>query len=124
VTKAKLSIVAAFAVGALAVSFGLVQGASSPKADAAKAPAMVKVADMPPGQPTGYEPAEVAVKAGQVVKWKNEGKEAHTVTAEDGSFDSGDMAPGAEFQFTFSKPGTFSYTCTPHPWAKGTVKVG
>ena len=123
-TKAKLSIVAAFAVGALAVSFGLVQGASSPKADAAKAPAMVKVADMPPGQSTGYEPAEVAVKAGQVVKWKNEGKEAHTVTAEDGSFDSGDMAPGAEFQFTFSKPGTFSYTCTPHPWAKGTVKVG
>jgi plastocyanin len=46
------------------------------------------------------------------------------VTAEDKSFDSGSMAPGAEFQFTFSKPGTYSYSCTPHPWAKGTVKVG
>lgn len=121
-TKAKLSIVAAFAVGALGVSFGVVQ-MSSPKAEAAAAPVMVKVADMPPGQPSGYEPAEVAVKPGQVVKWKNEGAEAHTVTAEDKSFDSGSMAPGAEFQFTFSKPGTFTYTCTPHPWAKGTVKV-
>ena len=36
--------------------------------------------------------AEVAVKAGEVVKWKNEGAEAHTVTAEDGLFDSGSMA--------------------------------
>lgn len=122
-TKAKLSFVAALAVGALAASFGVVQGVSS-EADAAAAPVMVKVADMPPGQPTGYEPAEVAVKPGQVVKWKNEGAEAHTVTAEDSSFDSGSMAPGGEFEFTFSKPGTFTYTCTPHPWAKGTVKVG
>lgn len=122
-TKAKLSITAVLAVGALAVSFGFVQGVTSPEADAAPAPAMVKVTNMPPGQPSGYEPAEVAVKVGQVVKWKNEGSEAHTVTAEDKSFDSGSMAPGAEFQYTFSKPGTFTYNCTPHPWAKGTVKV-
>ena len=122
-TKAKLSIVAALAVGALAASFGVVQGVSSPEADAAQAPAMVKVADMPPGSSAGYEPAEISVKVGQVVKWKNEGAEAHTVTAEDKSFDSGSMAPGAEFQFTFSKAGTFTYSCTPHPWATGTVKV-
>ena len=121
--NAKRSIVAALAVGALAASFGIMQGVQSPEADAAAAPAMVKVADMPPGQSTGYEPAEIAVKVGQPVKWKNEGAEAHTVTADDGSFDSGSMAPGAEWQNTFSSPGTFSYTCTPHPWAKGTVKV-
>jgi plastocyanin len=46
------------------------------------------------------------------------------VTAEDGSFDSGSMAPGAEFQFTFPKAGNFTYKCTPHPWATGSVKVG
>jgi len=124
VTKAKLSILAMLAVGALALSFG-VQGVSSPKAHAAPAPAMVKVVDAPnPNEPKGYEPAEVAVKVGQVVKWKNEGQEAHTVTADDNSFDSGSMASGAEWQYTFSKPGTFSYKCTPHPWMKGTVKVG
>jgi plastocyanin len=123
VTKAKLSILAVFVLGALAASFGLVQGISSPKADAAAPPANVKVKDMPPGQSEGYEPAEVNLKVGQVVKWKNEGREAHTVTAEDKSFDSGNMPPGAEYQFTFSKPGTYSYSCTPHPWAKGTVKV-
>ena len=122
-TKAKLSMVAAFVVGALALSFGFVQTVSSPDAQAAAAPVMVKVKDMPPGSPQGYEPTEATAKVGQVVKWKNEGAEAHTVTADDGSFDSGSMAPGAEFQFTFSKPGTFTYKCTPHPWATGTVKV-
>jgi plastocyanin len=124
VTKAKISILAVFVVGALAASFGFVQAVSSPEAEAAAAPTMVKVKDMPAGSPEGYEPAEVAVKPGQVVKWKNEGAEAHTVTADDGSFDSGSMAPGAEFQFTFPKAGSFSYKCTPHPWATGTVKVG
>lgn len=79
---------------------------------------------MPPGQSKGFDPPEIAVKAGQVVKWKNDGSEAHTVTADDGSFDSGSMAPGAEFRCTFSKPGTFSYKCTPHPWATGKVTVG
>jgi plastocyanin len=124
VTKAKLSMMVAFAVGALAVSFGVVQGASSTKADAAAPPSMVKVTDMPPGQSKGFDPPELTAKVGQVVKWKNEGSEAHTVTADDGSFESGSMAPGSEFQFTFSKPGTFTYKCTPHPWATGTVKVG
>jgi plastocyanin len=123
VTKAKLSILAAFVVGALALSFGFVQAVSAPEAKAAAAPAMVKVKDMPPGSPQGFEPAELAAKVGQVVKWKNEGAEAHTATADDGSFDSGSMAPGAEFQFTFTKPGTYSYKCTPHPWATGTIKV-
>lgn len=123
VTK-KLSIAAALVVGTLVASFGIVQTVSPPEAEAAPAPAMVKVRDMPPGQPQGYEPANLTVKVGQVVKWKNEGTEAHTATAEDGSFDSGSMAPGAEFQFTFTKPGTFTYKCTPHPWATGTVKVG
>ena len=122
-TKAKLSILAAFVAGALAMSFGFVQSVSSPEAKAAAAPAMVKVKDMPPGSPQGFEPAELQAKVGQVVKWKNEGAEAHTATADDGSFDSGSMAPGAEYQFTFSKAGTFTYKCTPHPWATGTIKV-
>jgi plastocyanin len=57
------------------------------------------------------------------VKWTNQDSAAHTVTADDGSFDSGQMAQGATFSFTFSKAGTFSYKCGNHPTMLGKVVV-
>jgi plastocyanin len=120
------STVAALAVAALGASFGLVEGVWSPaKAAPAKAaPATVKVVDSPdPGQPKGYEPADITVKVGQAVNWQNTGNEAHTVTADDNSFDSGPKNHGESWQYTFPKAGQFAYHCTPHPWMKGVVKV-
>jgi plastocyanin len=121
------SIVAALGVGALGASFGFVPGVwSSPAKAAPKAapPATVKVVDAPdPNQPKGYEPADITIKVGQAVNWMNEGNEAHTVTADDNSFDSGSKAHGQNWQHTFSKAGQFAYHCTPHPWMKGVVKV-
>jgi plastocyanin len=38
-------------------------------------------------------------------------------------FDSGDIAPGETFSYTFTEAGTFDYFCTPHPWMMGTVIV-
>jgi len=120
-------MMAVLAVAAVIASFGFVQGVRSPAhAAGAKAapPATVKVVDAPdPSQPKGYEPADITVKAGQAVKWHNDGQEAHTVTADDNSFDSGSMAHGADWQYTFAKPGQFAYHCTPHPWMKAVVKV-
>jgi plastocyanin len=123
VRKGIRSMVAVLALGALGATLGWVQGASAKPAPP-PAPATVKVVDAPdPSQPKGYEPAEVTVKVGQAVTWNNEGNEAHTVTADDKSFDSGSKAHGESWQNTFSKPGQFAYHCTPHPWMKGTVKV-
>ena len=120
-------MMAVLAVAAVIASFGFVQGVRSPAhAAGAKAapPATVKVVDAPdPSQPKGYEPADITVKAGQAVKWHNDGQEPHTVTADDNSFDSGSMAHGADWQYTFAKPGQFAYHCTPHPWMKAVVKV-
>ena len=47
----------------------------------------------------------------------------HNVTAVDGSFDSGLLATGETFSYTFDKPGEFEYYCTPHPWMRARVMV-
>jgi plastocyanin len=45
------------------------------------------------------------------------------VTADDGAWDSGLIEPGATWQHTFEKPGTYAFHCTPHPFMKGVVTV-
>ena len=70
-----------------------------------------------------YDPAVIRIKAGTTVMWMNDDVVAHTVTADDGSFDSGFLNPGQSWSFTFDKAGTYAYHCTPHPWMKGTVIV-
>jgi len=54
------------------------------------------------------------VAVGTTVEWRNDGRNKHTVTADDGSFDSGNMEPGAEFSRTFDKPGVYRYYCVYH----------
>lgn len=71
----------------------------------------------------GYSPESLSVRAGDTVVWTNAGSIDHTATATDGSFDSGMLATGATFSKTFDSVGTFSYSCTPHPWMLGSVVV-
>jgi plastocyanin len=70
-----------------------------------------------------YAPARIEVAAGTTVEWTNQDPLAHTVTADDGSFDSGLIAPGGRWRRTFDTPGEYPFTCTPHPFMKGTVVV-
>ncbi|HLK09665.1 MAG TPA: DUF2231 domain-containing protein [Candidatus Angelobacter sp.] len=62
-----------------------------------------------------FQPAELTVRPGQTVEFKNEDIVAHTVTADDGSFDSGLIQPGSSWKMTIQKAGTLAYHCTPHP---------
>jgi plastocyanin len=73
----------------------------------------------------GYTPANITVVIGvnNTVRWTNNDNMAHTVTARDGSFDSGNLNPGATFVHTFTTPGVYHYTCTYHSWMQGTVTV-
>jgi len=64
----------------------------------------------------------VVVPAGGVIEWANTGAQAHTVTSS-GNFDSGMIAPGTSWANEFDTPGTYQYTCSPHPWMKGVVVV-
>jgi plastocyanin len=70
-----------------------------------------------------FEPAEVTVPVGSTVVWHNKGKEEHSVTADNKSFDSGWKPKGGNYQRTFTRPGTYAYHCAPHPWMKGVVRV-
>src|SRR6185436_6164481 len=62
---------------------------------------------------------------GATVRWTNTGtdKDGHTVTADDGSFDSGVLKEGDTYTHTYDAEGTFSYICSVHPSMKGTVVV-
>jgi plastocyanin len=70
-----------------------------------------------------FEPAMVMIEPGTTVTWTNAGDRPHTVTADDGSFDSGRLDPGEQFSFTFDQPGTFTYICGFHPEMQGSVMV-
>ena len=70
-----------------------------------------------------FDPSSVAVDAGATVTWTNQGPSPHTVTADDGSFDSGTLNAGASFSFTFTSAGTVSYHCSIHPNMVGSVVV-
>ncbi len=67
--------------------------------------------------------APLTVQVGTTVTWTNADQMSHTVTEAGGAFDSGNMAKGATFSYTFTKEGTYDYTCTYHPNMKGQVIV-
>jgi plastocyanin len=77
----------------------------------------VRIADF------AFAPDSSDVKVGDSVKWTNSDGTTHTVTADDGAFDSGNLAGGKSFSFTFDQAGTFAYHCKIHQRMTGTVVV-
>ncbi len=71
-----------------------------------------------------FTPGSITVVVGvnNTVTWTNHDTVDHTVTADDGSFNS-TLTPGATFTHTFTAPGTFTYHCSIHPYMKGSVTV-
>ena len=82
--------------------------AATETAPAAPASASVSIEDFQ------FSPATITVAAGTTVTWTHLGEIRHTVTADDGSFDSPTMAGGDTFAFTFDTPGTYAYYCRFH----------
>jgi plastocyanin len=70
-----------------------------------------------------YSPDPVRVEAGGKVIWQNEDSVAHTATADDGSFDTGEIEEGKLKSESFKQPGTFTYHCEIHPQMHGTIEV-
>jgi plastocyanin len=89
-------------IGALAVCLG--------------APGTVFAQDAPSVsvQDDVFDPAQVQVGAGVSLRWSLDGAEQHTITADDGSFDSGILNPSDTFMLTFDTPGTRGYYCQIH----------
>ncbi len=68
-------------------------------------------------------PADLDIVAGEAVRWSNDSARVHTVTADDGSFDSGRMSAAATFAHRFPVAGVTPYRCTLHPLIQGEVWV-
>lgn len=108
----------ALALGALIASLLLLTfGAMGSAVGAQGASASVSI------QNFAFAPGTIQVAAGTTVTWTNNDQTTHTVTADDGSFDSGDVAPGGTFSMTFNTPGTFAYHCKIHPFMTASVVV-
>jgi len=71
-----------------------------------------------------FSPRVLHIKAGQTVTWVNEGQTIHTVTADDDSFDSGNMDTGAQYTHTFMQPGSYPYFCRIHGASGGVGMAG
>ena len=70
-----------------------------------------------------YKPADLTVAKGTTVEFTNEDSTAHTATAKGGAFDSGAIQPGKSSKVTLDQNGTFTYSCSFHPFMKGTITV-
>ena len=101
--------------------FGSLQVAPAP---AAPAP--------PPSQPTtasvdinnfAFAPPALTVSAGTQIVWTNKDGTAHTITADDGRFNSDPFDKTQTFKQTLTTPGTYTYHCSIHPFMKGKIVV-
>jgi plastocyanin len=70
-----------------------------------------------------FSPAEVDVLPGDNLTWSNVSERTHTVTAEDESFDSGELPGGGVFSTVAGAPGVYEYHCIIHAGMNGEVDV-
>lgn len=66
---------------------------------------------------------EVTISVGDSILWTNNDSVSHTVTSDDGAFDSGQLEAGDTFALDFQTAGTYTYHCDIHPEMTGTVVV-
>jgi len=75
-----------------------------------------------------FDPPILRIQQGETVEWTMDGNAPHTVTADDGSWDSGILAPGTTYTRAFDAPGVYAYHCSLHGapgvGMAGTVLVG
>lgn len=70
-----------------------------------------------------FQPRGISVRVGATITWTNLDMAPHSITADDGTFDSGLISSDKVYSRTFDKPGIFHYHCTLHPAMLGTVIV-
>lgn len=72
-----------------------------------------------------FQPANLSVAVGTTVTWPNNGANIHTVSAMDGSFESGSITAGGGFSHTFTAVGQYQYVCRQHllNGMRGTITV-
>jgi quinohemoprotein ethanol dehydrogenase len=70
-----------------------------------------------------FNPYRARVKVGAPVTFMNNGHQAHTIVAQDGSWTTGTLQPREDVTMTFDKPGAYVYICKEHPFSYGQLIV-
>lgn len=70
-----------------------------------------------------FQPGELRIRVGETVSWTNDDLVPHSITSDDGRFDSGLLAPGEGYSRRFEEAGRYPYHCTPHPFMKAVIVV-
>ena len=70
-----------------------------------------------------FEPDRPTVNVGDVVVWKNMDIVPHTATAKDGSWDSGAIESGGEWETIVTKDMLNDYDCRFHPSMVATLDI-
>ena len=101
---------------------------ASPRAAGGAAASGAAAASAPPARTVviegmAYTPAALTVRRGERITWVNRDIVPHTVTARDGSFDSGSIAAGASWSNVAKRTGRLDYACTFHPTMTATLVV-
>jgi plastocyanin len=86
--------------------------------EASAGPVTVLVVDV------NFREKEVTVPVGTTVTWMYNGNLPHTVTSDDGLFESGTLGSGGSFSYTFEEAGTFAYFCRFHGGPGGSAMAG
>lgn len=71
-----------------------------------------------------FSPADLTAAVGDTITVTNNDGAPHTLTADDGSFDTGRLNRGESAEIMLSAAGTFPYKCAFHPNMRGTITVG
>ncbi|MEO8259331.1 MAG: PQQ-binding-like beta-propeller repeat protein [Acidobacteriota bacterium] len=71
----------------------------------------------------GLSPSRVRAKVGTPVTFTNSSTISHSIAARDGSWKTTAIKPGESGTVTVTRPGTYEYICTDHPWTIGQLIV-
>ena len=109
-------IVPALVVVAVVVTY-FVSDVRQGTQSAAAAPDTVVIKDF------SFSPKPITVKVGSTITVINDDNTTHTLTANNGAFNTGDLGSGRRGSVTVDRAGTYRYHCTIHPFMTGTARV-
>jgi plastocyanin len=97
------------------ISYGNIGNITRPESSTAE----VKI------QNIAFNPAFITVVIGvnNTVVWTNYDSTTHTVTDNNGTFDSGNLPGGTTWSYIFTSPGTYAYHCNYHTVMQAVVTV-
>ena len=70
-----------------------------------------------------FQPADVTAAVGETITWTNADSAPHTVTLDDDSCSTDNIAQGASAGLVFDAAGTYPYHCKIHPNMTGTITI-